>query len=67
MKYHYVTFKHKEVDLYNQNKQFIRRFRMKSDVVNAQVQKAGQDTIVAITTKDGKTYVYKSNGQLLRY
>lgn len=66
MTYNYVTYKQKTVDLYNQNKQFIRRFRMKSDVVNAQVQKAGQDTLVAITTKDGKTYIYKSNGQLVR-
>lgn len=66
MSYNYVTFKQKNVDLYNQNKQFIRRFRMKAEVVNAQVQRAGQDTIVAITTKDGKTYIYKSNGQLIR-
>ena len=63
---YYATFKGKKVDLYNQNKQLIRRFNMKSDVVNAQVTGSGQDSIVAITMKNGKTEVYKSNGQLIR-
>ena len=34
---YYATFSGKRVDLYNYNKQIIRRFNMKSDVVNAQV------------------------------
>lgn len=67
-KYHtyYATFSGKKVDLYNYNKQLIRRFNMKTDVVNAQVTGAGKDSIVAIVCKDGKNYLYKSNGQLMR-
>lgn len=32
---YYTEFKGKEVMLYNMNKQFIRRFRLSSEVVNA--------------------------------
>ena len=63
---YYATFKGKQVDLYNYNKQLIRRFNMKSDVVNAQVSGAGKDAYVAIVCKDGKNFLYKSNGQLVR-
>ena len=63
---YYATFAGKRVDLYNYNKQLIRRYNMKSDVVNAQVTGAGKDTYVAIVCKDGRSYLYKSNGQLVR-
>lgn len=63
---YYATFSGKRVDLYNYNKQLLRRFNMKADVVNAQVSGSGKDTVVAIVLKDGKSYLYKSNGQLLR-
>lgn len=63
---YYATFKGKQVDLYNYNKQLIRRFNMKSDVVNAQVSGAGKDAYIAIVCKDGKNFLYKSNGQLVR-
>ena len=63
---YYATFSGKKVDLYNYNKQLIRRFNMKADVVNAQVSGAGQNAIVAIVCNDGKSFLYKSNGQLLR-
>ena len=63
---YYATFSGKKVDLYNYNKQLIRRFNMKADVVNAQVSGAGQDAVIAIVCKDGKNFLYKSNGQLLR-
>ena len=63
---YYATFSGKRVDLYNYNKQLIRRFNMKSDVVNAQVSGAGKDAYVAIVCKDGKNFLYKSNGQLVR-
>lgn len=62
----YVSFKGKTADLYSNSKQIIRRFRVASEIVNAQVQDAGKDAFVAITTKDGKTFLYKSNGQLVR-
>lgn len=63
---YFVQFKKKKVDLYNQYKQIIRRFNMKADVVNAQISGAGQDCYVAITMNNGKTELYKSNGQLVR-
>ena len=63
---YFVQFKKKKVDLYNQYKQLTRRFNMKSDVVNAQITGAGQDCYVAITMSNGKTELYKSNGQLVR-
>ncbi len=63
---YYATFSGKRVDLYNFYKQLIRRFNMKSDVVNAQVSGSGKDAYVAIVCKDGHNYLYKSNGQLVR-
>lgn len=63
---YFTTFKNKRVDLYNDNKQLIRRFNMKANVVNAQVQGSGTECYVAITMSNGKTELYKSNGQLLR-
>lgn len=64
--HYYATFSGKRVDLYNYNKQLLRRYNMKADVVNAQVSGAGKDAIVAIVCKDGKSFLYKSNGQLIR-
>ena len=64
--HYYATFSGKRVDLYNYNKQLLRRYNMKADVVNAQVSGSGKDAYVAIVTKDGKNYLYKSNGQLVR-
>lgn len=63
---YYATFLKKRVDLYNLDKQLIRRFNMKAEVVNAQVSGAGKESIVAITMKDGKTVIYKSDGTLVR-
>lgn len=63
---YYATFSGKHVDLYNYNKQLLRRFNMKADVVNAQVSGAGKNATVAIVLSNGKSYLYKSNGQLLR-
>ena len=63
---YYTTFKNKKVDLYNEYKQLIRRFNMKANVVNAQVQGIGKECYVAITMSNGKTELYKSNGQLVR-
>ena len=63
---YYVTFNKKSVELRNMNKTLIRKFMMKADVVNAQVSGAGKNATVAITMIDGKTYIYKSNGTLVR-
>ena len=61
-----VSFKGKQVDLFDFNGKFIRRFNTRADVVNAVLNKSGQDTTVAITTKDGKFEIYKSNGTVVR-
>ena len=63
---YYATFAKTKVDLYDLDKQLIRRFNMKSDVVNAQVTGAGKNAIVAITMKNGQTWVYRSDGTLVR-
>lgn len=65
-KTYYATFKDKHVDLYNMNKTLIRRFNVQSEVVNAQVNNAGDNTTVAIVMKNGKFCIYKSNGTLVR-
>ena len=62
----YVQFKGKNADLYNDNKQVIRRFRVSNDIVNVQVMGSGTKATVAITMKNGKTLLYKSTGQLIR-
>lgn len=64
--HYFATFSGKRVDLYNYNKQLLRRFNMKADVVNAQVSGFGKDAIVAVVCSDGKSFLYKSNGQLVR-
>lgn len=63
---YYVNFKGKKADLYNQNKQLIRRFTTTAEIVNAQVTGAGKDSIIALTMKNGQTILYKSNGQVIR-
>jgi hypothetical protein len=62
----FVTFKGKKVDLYTDYKSLIRRFNVKADVVNAQVQAAGDKTYVAIVMSNGKSVVYDSDGRLIR-
>lgn len=61
----YATFKGKIADLYNDNKQLIRRLRASNDIVNVQVQGTGANATIAVTMKNGKTILYKSNGQIL--
>jgi len=63
---YYAEFTGKTCNLRNLEKKLIRRFVMQSDIVNAQVSDAGEDAIVAIVCKDGHTYVYSSNGSLIR-
>ena len=63
---YYAEFKGKTCNLRNLEKKIIRRFIMQSDIVNAQVSGVGDDAIVAIVCKDGHSYVYSSNGSLIR-
>ena len=62
----YATFKGKTCDLFNDTKQIIRRFRVANDIVNVQVQGTGKNATVAITMKNGKTWLYKATGQIVR-
>lgn len=61
-----VGFKGRDVNLFDHNGKIIRRFRARAEVVNAQITHSNQDTVVAITTKDGKFELYKSNGTVIR-
>ena len=63
---YYVTFKGQQAMLYNSYKQIIRKFNVDSEIVNAQVSGNGKDTYVAIVTKDGRSYLYRSDGVLVR-
>ncbi len=62
----YVNFKGKTAQLYTDEKKIIRQFRANAEIVNAQVQGKGKDATVALTMKNGKTILYKSNGQIIR-
>lgn len=61
-----VGFKDKDVNLFDYNGKFIRRFRAKAKVVNAQINYEGQNPVVAITMENGKFIIYKADGQILR-
>ena len=62
----YANFKGKSVDLYSDTKAIIRRIRVSNDIVAVQVNGSGQNATISITMKNGKTLLYKANGQLLR-
>lgn len=61
-----VSFKGKQVDLFDYSGKFVRRFNTRAEVVNAVVNGSGKDSTVAITTKDGRFEIYKSNGSVIR-
>jgi len=63
---YYAEFMGKTCNLRNLEKKIVRRFIMQFDIVNAQVSGAGDDAIVAIVCKDGHSYVYSSDGRLIR-
>lgn len=63
---YYVTYTGKNAILYNGHKQIIRKFNVGSDIVNAQVTGAGKECYVALVTKDGRNYLYRSDGVLVR-
>lgn len=61
-----VSFKGKQADLFDYNGKFIRRFIARADIVNAVVNGSGRASTIAITTKDGKFEVYRSDGSVVR-
>lgn len=63
---YYASFKGRTVELRAFDRRLVRKFIMQSDVVNAQVSGAGKEAVVAITMVNGKTYLYASDGRLIR-
>ena len=61
-----VSFKGKQVDMFDYTGKFVRRFNARAEVVNAVINGSGQNSTVAITTKDGRFEIYKSNGTVIR-
>ena len=61
-----VAFKGKQVDLFDYNGKIIRRFNTKAKVVNAQINRSGRETTVAITMEDSHFEIYTSNGKIIR-
>ena len=62
---YYAAFTGKTCELRTLQRRVVRKFTMLADIVNAQVQDAGDETYVAITCKNGITYVYTSDGRLI--
>ena len=61
-----VTFKGKQVDLFDYNGTIIRRFNTTAKVVTAQINKSGKETTVAIAMEDGHFEIYTSDGRIIR-
>jgi len=61
-----VSFKGKSVSLYDEDGKIIRKFLARAEVVNAQITRSGQNPTVAISTKDGKFELYKTDGSVIR-
>lgn len=62
----FITFKGKKADLYTDTKQIVRRFNVRDDIVNVQINGTGNNATIAITMKNGKTALYRATGQLIR-
>lgn len=62
----YANFKGKTVEIFTNSKILLRRFRVSNDIVNIQISGEGNNAIVAVTMKNGKTLLYKATGQLIR-
>ena len=63
-KQYFASFKGKNAKVYEFNGQVYRTFQMKFDIVNAIIDNASQT--IAITTKDGRTTLYRLDGMKLR-
>lgn len=63
----YAEWSGKQVTVYNHNKQLIRRFNARYDVVGVQVSgDSPTEAMVAIAMSNGRTDLFKSSGQLVR-
>lgn len=62
----FANFKNKLIKIYKDNGQIIRQFTVPAEVLNVVITGGGKDANVAVTMKNGKTVVYKANGQISR-
>lgn len=62
-----MTFKGRRACLYSDTKEIIRHFNVNADIVNAQITgNSSKDVVIALTMKNGKTILYKSDGTIIR-
>ena len=61
-----VSFKGKQVDLFDYSGKIVRRFNTRAEVVNAQVSGSGKNATVAIAMKGGGFEIYRSDGTVVR-
>lgn len=62
----YVNFKGRSAYLYKDDASIVRQFRASADICNAQVSGDGNNAVVAITSVDGKTILYRADGTTVR-
>ena len=63
----YAEWSGKKVAIYNHNRQLIRQFNTRYDVVGVQVSgDSPTEAMVSIAMSNGRTDLYKSSGQLMR-
>ena len=63
----YAEWSDKSVVIRNHNKQYVRRINVGFPVVGVQISGDSEtEALVAIAMNNGRTSLYKSNGQLIR-
>ena len=63
----YAEWSGKSVTIRNHNKQQVRRINVRCNVVGVQISGDSEtEAMVAIAKDNGRTCIYKSNGQLVR-
>jgi len=63
----YAEWSGRSVIIRNHNKQHIRRINVRNNVVGVQISGDSEtEAMVAIAMDNGRTSLYKSNGQLIR-
>ncbi len=63
----YAEWSGTKVKLYSETKMLLRQFNVPHNVVGVQVSgKNLDDGMVSIAMDNGRTYLYKANGQLIR-
>lgn len=61
-----VSFQGKDVSLFDYDGKIIRKFKARAEVVNAQITNSNQNPVIAISTKDGKYELYRTDGSIIK-